>query len=208
MNMLVKLMDSTSEQTVPSSLIKSTPVLDLGVQKSLEDVGTSTPVKTAEPTMKLTQETNKPCILFDLDGTLADPYHRRHYVRVKPKNWVAFFKAQVDDAVIEPIAHILRGCFESYRDKYSIVIFTARPDNYRGDTEAWLKKHNLNYDAIYMREAKDNRDDSITKKEMLDKLRQDGYNPIAVFDDRPKVIRMWQREGILCFPVADLNEEF
>lgn len=208
MNMLVKLMDSTSAQTAPSTLMLSTDALARGVQPNLDAAGTSTPANPVEPTMKSTLVTKKPAILFDLDGTLADPYHRRHFVRVKPKNWVAFFKAQVDDAVIEPIAHILRGCFESYRDKYKIVIFTARPDNYRGDTEAWLKKHNLSYDAIYMREAKDNRDDSITKKEMLDKLRADGYDPIAVFDDRPKVVRMWQREGILCFPVADMNEEF
>jgi hypothetical protein len=26
-------------------------------------------------------------VIFDIDGTLADPEHRRHYVRVKPKNW-------------------------------------------------------------------------------------------------------------------------
>lgn len=207
MNMLAKLMESTSEQTAPSTLMQSTDALALGAQKSLEDAGTSTSAQTVELTTKLTPAT-KPCILFDLDGTLADPYHRRHYVRVKPKNWPAFFRAQVDDTVIEPIAHILRGCFYSYRGLYSIVIFTARPDDYKKETLEWLQKHNLPYDAIYMREAKDNRDDSITKKEMLDKLRQDGYIPVAVFDDRPKVVRMWQREGILCFPVADINEEF
>ena len=167
----------------------------------------STPVPSVDVIGILIQEIkNMDCILFDLDGTIANPYHRRHFVRIKPCNWPAFFKAQVNDTVIEPIATIAR---EIYKEgKYKVIIFTARPDTYKDMTEKWLKKHNINYHAIYMREGKDNNDDQITKKEMLDKLREDGYNPIAVFDDRPKVVRMWRREGILVFPVADQTEEF
>jgi uncharacterized HAD superfamily protein len=147
-------------------------------------------------------------ILFDLDGTIADPYHRRHFVRVKPKNWPAFFKAMVNDTEIESICHIARGIYQSYRDKYKVIIFTARPDTYRKETEEWLAKHNIKYDAIYMRQGVDNRDDSITKQEMYDQVVKDGYKVICAFDDRPKVVRMWQRNGVLCFPCADLNEEF
>jgi len=77
------------------------------------------------------------CVLYDLDGTLADPYHRRGFVRVKPKNWKAFFEAQVNDTVIEPIATIAR---ELYKEgKYKVIIFTARPDTYKEMTETWLK---------------------------------------------------------------------
>ena len=68
------------------------------------------------------------CILFDLDGTIADPYHRRHFVRIKPRNWPAFFKAQINDTVIEPIATIAREIHKE--GKYKVVIFTARPDTY------------------------------------------------------------------------------
>ena len=68
-------------------------------------------------------------ILFDLDGTLADPTHRRDYVRIKPKNWSAFFKGMVNDTPIEPICTIIR---ELYKEgKYKVIIFSARPDNYK-----------------------------------------------------------------------------
>jgi phosphoglycolate phosphatase-like HAD superfamily hydrolase len=145
-------------------------------------------------------------ILFDLDGTIADPFHRRHFVRIKPRNWPAFFKAQVNDTVIEPIATIAR---ELYKEgKYKVIIFTARPDTYKEMTETWLKKHNINYHAIYMRKGDDNRDDSITKKEMYEKLLLDGYQPLAVFDDRPKVCRFWKSIGLLTFCCADQSEEF
>ena len=148
----------------------------------------------------------KPCILFDVDGTIADCSHRRHLVRNKPKNWPAFFKAQINDTPIEPVCTILR---ELYKEgKYEIVIFSARPDSYKDLTKEWLAKHNIDYHHLYMREAKDSRDDSITKLEMLTKLRQDGLEPIAVFDDRPKVVRMWREQGILVFPCVNQDEEF
>lgn len=145
-------------------------------------------------------------VLFDLDGTLADNEHRSHFVRIKPRNWRAFFLAQDKDSLIEPIGHIVR---ETYKHGlHKVIIFTARPDDYKEMTEAWLKKHNIPYHAIYMREGKDNRDDEIIKKEMLDKVKQDGYKPIAVFDDRPKVVRMYRREGLLVFPVDRQDVEF
>lgn len=206
MNMLANLMESTSAQTAPSTLMPSTPVLGLGEKKNLEDAGTSIPVKTAEPTMKSTPVTKMDAVLCDMDGTLSNPYHRRHFVRIKPKNWVAFFKGMVDDTPIEPICTIIR---ELYKEgKYKVIIFSARPDNYKKETEEWLAKHNIKYDAIYMREAKDNRSDEFVKQEMLDKVKEDGYNPVAWFDDRPCIVRLARRNNIMTFACHNSDEEF
>ena len=59
-----------------------------------------------------------------------------------------------------------------------------------------------------MRKAGDNRDDGITKLEMLQELRANGLEPVAVFDDRPKVVRMWREQGILVFPCVNQDDEF
>ena len=34
-------------------------------------------------------------------------------------------------------------------------------------------------------------------------MRDDGYNPIMAFDDRPNVIRMWREQGLM---VADIGK--
>ena len=52
-----------------------------------------------------------------------------------------------------------------------------------------------------MRSTKDNRPDDIVKKELLDKMREEGYNPILVFDDRDSVVKMWRENGIPTFQV-------
>ncbi len=46
-----------------------------------------------------------------------------------------------------------------------------------------------------MRRSGDNRPDEIVKKEILDTLLNKD-SVIRVYDDRPKVVRMWRAEGL------------
>jgi hypothetical protein len=55
-----------------------------------------------------------------------------------------------------------------------------------------------------MRNTGDKRSDVIVKKEMYEALVKGQYNVLAVFDDRPKVIRMWKDEGLF---VMDCNRQ-
>jgi len=41
------------------------------------------------------------------------------------------------------------------------------------------------------------------KREMLDRIRADGYNPIMAFEDRSRVVKMWREAGIPCAQVAE-----
>ena len=75
-------------------------------------------------------------VIFDLDGTLADPTHRLHFVKTKPKNWPAFFAAADKDECVEPIAMMARGFALGNR----VLICSGRPDNMRDMTETWLAK--------------------------------------------------------------------
>ena len=140
-------------------------------------------------------------IVFDIDGTLANLNHRLHYMKDRPKNWKGFHKGVREDGVYDDVVWLLKmfqanGC--------RIVIATGRSDRQKDDTIWWLENvAKVSFDAIYMREKDDYRDDGIVKKEMLDQMRLDGYEPYMVFDDRNRVVATWRNAGIRCMQVAD-----
>lgn len=141
-------------------------------------------------------------VVFDIDGTVADISQRRHFVSTKPKNWKAFFEGMVDDTVIEEVRFVY-NCIVA-NGEYDVVFSSGRPDNYREQTVKWLYDNNFHvYDKLYMRKAGDYRPDYIVKKEILDNMLSDGYNPIMAFDDRDQVVKMWRDNGIVCMQVAE-----
>ena len=52
-----------------------------------------------------------------------------------------------------------------------------------------------------MRWEKNYEPDDVLKFDMLKQLKEDGYNPTIVFDDRDSVVRMWRRMGLKCLQV-------
>jgi hypothetical protein len=53
-----------------------------------------------------------------------------------------------------------------------------------------------------MRKLGDRRDDDIVKFELLEQIYEMGYEPVLVFDDRDRVVKMWRAAGLRCFQVA------
>jgi hypothetical protein len=143
-------------------------------------------------------------IIFDIDGTLADITHRRHHVMAKPKNWSAFQRAAHLDTPVETIAVIARqlgGPFCANR----VILCSGRGEQERPVTEAFLKKYQIPYVALYMRAEGDYRPDDIIKAELLARIRADGYDPKLAFDDRDRVVAMWRANGVICAQVAEGN---
>jgi hypothetical protein len=56
--------------------------------------------------------------------------------------------------------------------------------------------------ALYMRPARDSRDDGIVKSELLDRIIADGYEPWLAIDDRDRVVEMWRARGLTCLQCA------
>lgn len=137
--------------------------------------------------------------IFDIDGTLADIQHRRHYVSVKPKNWPAFEKAIKFDTAIVPI---LNTALTFQASNHRLIFCSGRGEQQRAQTTEWLERHGLISPRIYMRAEKDYRSDDIIKEELLDRILADGFNPQLVFDDRDRVVAMWRRRGLICAQVA------
>lgn len=138
--------------------------------------------------------------VFDIDGTLANIEHRRHFVRTKPKNWPAFNAGMIHDEPYHDIIWLLET-FAALG--HFVVIASGRGEEERGPTTEWIRN---NIDAtiyeIYMRPAKDYRADNIIKAEILKQIRRDFGEPFMVFDDRNQVVDMWRANGIRCLQVA------
>lgn len=145
----------------------------------------------------------KPCYIVDIDGTVADGTHRLHFIEFGPnrkkKDWPNFFANVKDDL---PYPHMRTMLYHLTHDGTPIVYVSGRPESTRDDTEAWLFAHSFPPGAaMYMRPDGDYRTDDITKKELLDKLLVDGWEPIMAFDDRDRVVDMWRANGIPCAQV-------
>lgn len=163
-------------------------------------------------------------IIVDIDGTLADIGHRRHYVASKPKNWGAFNRAMHLDTLHDDVAWIVRTLWmldDSERGvgEARIILASGRGEEHRQVTVDWLLKHKIypevvdpnyvfpefpifTYERLYMRKLNDFRSDVIVKRELLDQMRTDGYSPTIAIDDRDGVVAMWREAGLRCLQVA------
>lgn len=141
-------------------------------------------------------------IICDLDGTLCNIYHRQHYMRSRPKNWKAFYRAMGQDVAHE----FCRDILQKYRVRgYVILLVTGRPEEYRRQTEQWLQDHEVEYDQLLMRETGDFRQDFVIKQELYQQVIKDSYNIFFVLDDRDQVVKMWRSQGLTCLQVAEGN---
>jgi phosphoglycolate phosphatase-like HAD superfamily hydrolase len=140
-------------------------------------------------------------ILCDVDGTLANTEHREHFLTVRPRKWKEYLEAANEDKPYEDIVWLVKLLKETGN---KILIVTARSEKEREQTKNWLDKvAGLEgvYDKIYMRGSEDYRDHRIVKKELLDDIRSDGYDPFMVLDDHNGVVEMWRNIGIRCLQV-------
>jgi phosphoglycolate phosphatase-like HAD superfamily hydrolase len=140
--------------------------------------------------------------IFDIDGTLSDPKHRLHYIEGEKKDWPAFFGACDQDA---PIQHMIDLAYNVAGDD-AILFCTGRTDDVREKTVAWLNdqfQFVIGPEDVYMRAIGDHRDDTTVKSELMDQIIADGYEPIMVFEDRARVVKMWRERGIPCLQVVD-----
>lgn len=143
--------------------------------------------------------------IFDIDGTLSDPEHRKHHIERKPADWPAFLAAVDQDA---PIPHMVELAHRLAAHDEGILFVTGRSDDVRDKTLVWLQAqfpHGAKWIGshdIYMRRHGDHRADTIVKSELMDLVIAGGFEPIMVFEDRASVVTMWRERGIPCCQVA------
>ncbi|WP_424988793.1 HAD family acid phosphatase [Microbulbifer sp. S227A] len=147
-------------------------------------------------------QTTTPCVVFDVDGTLAefDADRLGHLVHGQEKHWDAFHAAMADAGVIAPIAKLMRRLKDSGE---TVLICSGRPEGWAAHTIAWLRKHDLPFDGIYLRASdQDHASDPEVKRRALRDMQADGFTPWLVIDDRSSVVEAWRGEGLVCLQCA------
>lgn len=139
-------------------------------------------------------ETLPKTYVYDIDGTLALKGDRDIFDDSKLHL----------DTEIKEVGHILRALS---KDGYKTVFVSGRQDSCMGTTVQWLKNNNLwmNDSEIFMRKAKDQRNDSIVKEEIVLNNLLPSFNVVGVIDDRLGVTRNFHKLGVF---VLNVNQHF
>lgn len=144
------------------------------------------------------------------DGT----YKYKHY-NGNPwqPDWKAFHKACDKDEPIVPVIALTQNMIETGE---TVSIWSGRCESVKDKTEQWLEENGVCYDWLKMRPIGDYTPDDHLKERWLnercaDHVEKQGlgieHDITCVFEDRPKVIRMWRRRGIFVFNCAQNDEE-
>lgn len=140
-------------------------------------------------------------IICDLDGTLCDIKHRLKYASGPEKDWQKFFAGIPDDTLRQDVVDQLVEM--SHREGARIIYVSARPEEHRQATLEWFETHGVEgHYMLFMRPNHDKRDDTLVKAEIYDKYLKN-LDIVGVFDDRPKIIRMWREKGLNVYDVGD-----
>jgi predicted kinase len=141
---------------------------------------------TYEPVELKQNLTLTPCIIFDIDGTIAEKGDRSAF------DW----KRVGEDSMIGNVAVLMDWLDDlKYIYRPRIIVCTGRDAVCEKETREWLEKSGLNYDEIHFRPEGDQRADWIVKEEMWRKLAND-YYITALVDDRNQVVRRARSLGL------------
>lgn len=132
-------------------------------------------------------------VIFDMDGTLCDVSSVRHLVDGDVKDFDAFHAASMD---CPPHAAVADAARQARVDGRAVLVVTSRSAKWRDYTIKWLDRHDIGYDAVYLRIEADFRADDVVKADILKTIVNDGFHPVHAWDDSPDIIELWRANGI------------
>ena len=142
-------------------------------------------------------------VLFDIDGTLMDIEHRRHFVSDGNNDWTSFLDPKImeKDSPNWPVVNMAVLLNAGVANR--VIMVSARNERHREVTERQMEAVGLGNCFLFLRADDDFRSDDQFKLDVLNELRSQDMTPDLVFDDRNRVVDMWRSEGISCFQVAE-----
>lgn len=138
-------------------------------------------------------EGDKPeAIICDLDGTMCNVEHRRHWVSGEKKNW-AMWNAGIKNDTLNKWCMTITN--QLYHAGYKVVLCSGRVQEYKLVTIEWLLNNKVLHDNLFMRQFNDSRPDNVIKEIILDFEILTRYKPIFMIDDRRRVVDMYRGRG-------------
>ncbi len=135
------------------------------------------------------------CVIFDIDGTLAD-----HTGVRGPFDW----SKVMNDSLKKDIAALYMICkqHQYQHDTPKVIICSGRDGSCKKETIEWLHYYGLNFDNIYIRAENDCRPDYEIKQEFWEEISAK-YNVLFMVDDRNQVVDHARRLGYTVLQVAE-----
>jgi hypothetical protein len=148
-------------------------------------------------------EDGKPVMIYDLDGTLADDTHRRHFVEGDKKDYIKYYSLIKNDKPNWPVVE------ELVRDQMggaTIVVITGREDTYLMSTLQQLYQFQIHdlVSCILMRPTGNYTKAADFKRSAIGLLAQDGMAIAKVVDDSPEVRAMAEELKLVAVDPAEL----
>lgn len=147
-------------------------------------------------------------VIVDIDGTIADLSHRLHLIGTGKPDWEAFYSlAEEDHPMLDNIKMITDFVYAGTSGRMDILFVTGRPERIRDTTSRWIARHATSLQGkLFMRADYDHRPDDEVKKDIHDVLLKPRHDIVRVYDDRPRVVRMWKSLGYDVVDVGDGKE--
>ena len=145
----------------------------------------------------------KDIVIFDLDGTLAIIDERRQKA-MKPNGELNWDKFSSDELIKTdlPNTPVIKTAKLFHQNGFKVYVLSGRSDKTKKVTTQWLKKYDVPFDVLKMREKNDTRPDEVIKKEFVVEL-PILENIFLILDDREKVVKMWRSLQFPCFQVNE-----
>lgn len=134
-------------------------------------------------------------ILCDIDGTLS------HMTDRGPFEWSRVGEDKPDFFVWDILCKYNEHGYDG--EDVTIILISGRDGVCRDETEKWLASYDIPYDRLLMRPAHNNEKDFVIKQRIYDTEINDKYDVLFVLDDRDQVVKMWRRNGLRCYQVAE-----
>ncbi len=131
---------------------------------------------------------------IDIDGVLADPSHRLHFIEGRPKNWRGFFSQVHSDPALSQGIEVVK---QLVADGVEILYVTGRPEYLRVATTTWLERQGLPMGAMHMRHRGDFRPAPEVKLGVY-RLIETEFDIVRIVDDDLRVVETLREAG---FPV-------
>jgi len=148
----------------------------------------------------------KSVIICDLDGTLAEVEHRKHFINQEEKDWKSFHEHCVHDEPYKQVVDTVQALCQIH--DLEVYIYTGRTIDTLEVTKNWLENVGIFYSKIRMRTNEKFwiKDDQLKENWLNEDFPGNEKDYVyLVLEDRKSVVDMWRRNGLKCFEVNEGN---
>ena len=131
-------------------------------------------------------------VIVDLEGCLSNAKHRMHLLK---ENKFLEFQKQFENDTLNENVNIFIQQFKEFRE-CEIVILTAKREEYKELVVKWLKKYNVIYDKLIM---KNEELSDIKFKERYARVHKEEI--MFALDDTGKIAQMFSENGVPCLRI-------